>query len=664
VLQISPVIALADGSGPRVLIAAPIGAADERGGFVVALYRPDALLAGALTGLADYHLRWLQRGATVATAGPVVDEPAVARVPVELNHYDFDWSLEISPSAALVAQSHRGVPVATMSIAAVFAALLSLALRNVRRAAFAGRGARRLNERLERALATLHDSEQRLSLALDHSQHGLWDWDVRSGALVLDATWARIFAYEPGTLPKQFGDWQHEVHAEDIRAVDAALEAHFRTGALYDVDYRVRRADGQWIWVNSRGRVTQQDAAGRPLRMVGTTHDITARKRDETVLRERDVLLGHLSAQLPLIIYQARHDPDGRYSMPYVSDAVVAILGLQPAEVCADPYLIGSLTHPDDRAAVVAAIRRALATLEPQPCVFRVRTRHRGERWCESRSVPEKMADGAVVWNGYIVDIHDSKLAEEELVAARNAADAASRAKSEFLATMSHEIRTPMNGVIGFTDLLLDTPLDASQKQYAATIRSSGEALLGIINDILDFSKIEAGMLQLESVQFDARGTAAEVVEILAPAARAKELEIALDWGPDVVATQVGDPGRFRQVLLNLVGNAVKFTARGRVTVRARAAGGQLRLAVEDSGIGIAPADLARLFEKFTQADASTTRRYGGTGLGLAIARRLVELMGGRIGVDSEPGRGSTFWFTLPPDGAGSAAHQATRAPS
>ncbi len=650
VLQISPSMTLAGRAGPRVVIAAPVGTPDEPGGFVVALYLPEALLAGSLAGLADYQLRWLQRDALVATAGEMVDQAPIARVPVDLNHYDFDWRLEIAPSAALVRRSHRGVPVATVGISAVFAALLFLALSYVRRAAVAGRDARLLNERLERTLATLHEGEQRLTLALDHSQHGLWDWDLQSGSMVLDATWARIFGYDPKALPSHFGEWQHEVHADDIRAVNAALEAHIHNGALYDVDYRVRRADGQWIWVNSRGRVTQKDAAGRPLRMIGTTHDITARKRDETILRERDVLLGHLSAQLPLIIYQARHEPDGRYSMPYVSDAVVGILGVQPAEVYADPYLIGELTHPDDRASVIAAIHRALVTLEPQPCVFRVRTRHRGERWCESRSVPQKMPDGAVVWNGYILDIHDSKLAEEELIAARNAADAASRAKSEFLATMSHEIRTPMNAVIGFTELLFDTPLDATQRGFATTIRSSGQALLGIINDILDFSKIEAGMLQLESLRFDAREIAADVVEILAPAAQAKELEIALDWGPDLPATLLGDPGRFRQVLLNLVGNAVKFTAHGHVKVWARESEGQLRLAVEDSGIGIAPADRARLFEKFTQADASTTRRFGGTGLGLAIARRLVELMGGRIGVDSEAGQGSTFWLSMPLD--------------
>jgi PAS domain S-box-containing protein len=650
VLQVSPAIALADRAGLRLLIAAPIGTPAEPDGFVVGLYFPGRLLAGALTGVADYQLQWLQRGALVATGGQAVDQAPVARVPVDLNHYDFEWRLEIAPSAQLVARSHRGVPVATLWLSAILAALLFMALSYVRRAAFAGRDARLLNERLERALATLHDSEQRLTLALDHSQHGLWDWDVQGGSMVIDATWARIFGDDPNALPRQFGEWQHDVHADDIRAVNAALEAHIQSGTPYDVDYRVRRADGQWIWVNSRGRVTQKDAAGRPLRMVGTTHDITARKRDETILRERDVLLGHLSAQLPLIIYQARHDPDGRYSMPYVSDAVVGILGVQPAEVYADPYLIGELTHPDDRATVIAAIHRALVTLEPQPAIFRVRTRHRGERWCESRSVPQKMPDGGVVWNGYIVDIHDSKLAEEELIAARNAADAASRAKSEFLATMSHEIRTPMNAVIGFTELLLDTPLDASQKGFATTIRSSGQALLGIINDILDFSKIEAGMLQLESVRFDARSVAADVVEILAPPAQAKGLEIALDWGPDLPATLLGDPGRFRQVLLNLVGNAVKFTAHGHVRVWARQSEGQLRLAIEDSGIGIAPADRARLFEKFTQADASMTRRFGGTGLGLAIARRLVELMGGQVGVDSEPGQGSTFWLTLPLD--------------
>ncbi|HQR72461.1 MAG TPA: response regulator [Burkholderiaceae bacterium] len=406
-----------------------------------------------------------------------------------------------------------------------------------------------------------------------------------------------------------------------------------------DGDMRVLEVEGQPL----------RDEQGRYFQYALISPDITERKRTEAALRESAEYFRALFDESP--VAASIQAPDFR--IVRANAAHTRMLGYTIDQVIGKDAF--SFCHPDDMDAAHAA-RRAQPRADRGPKTFerRMLTADGRTIWVRGHAVRFSDAGGERYTLTILENITESKQIEKVLRDAKEIAESASRAKSQFLANMSHEIRTPMNGVLGMTELLLGTPLSDKQRRFAEAVYRSGEALLEIINDILDFSKIEAGKLELEAVDFNLRTLVEDVFELLAPRAHQKRLELASSIEPSVPTIVRGDPMRLRQVLTNLVGNAIKFTEAGEVVVsvscetQSPAATPRVAFEVRDSGIGMRPEALERLFTVFMQADQSMSRRYGGTGLGLAISKQLVELMGGRITVDSRFGEGSVFRFEVP----------------
>ena len=374
---------------------------------------------------------------------------------------------------------------------------------------------------------------------------------------------------------------------------------------------------------------------------------ITERKQTEEKLRESEQKFRSLVETTSDWVWEV--DQNGIYT--YASPKVRKLLGYEPEEVIGKtPF---DLMPKDETERVAGIFQVIIEKREPFLGLENANLHKEGQLVVlETSGVPIFDESGNFIgYRGIDRDITERKRSEEELRKAKEAAEAANRAKSEFLANMSHEIRTPMNGIIGMTELALDTELTAEQQEYLGMVKTSADSLLTVINDILDFSKIDARMLDLESIDFNLRDNLGDTIDTLALRAYEKELELAIHIHPNAPDALVGDVGRLRQIIVNLVGNAIKFTERGEVVVSVETEEQTedevcLHFAITDTGIGISAEKQRLIFEPFTQADGSTTRRHGGTGLGLAISAQLVEMMGGRIWVESEVGKGSTFHFT------------------
>jgi PAS domain S-box-containing protein len=500
---------------------------------------------------------------------------------------------------------------------------------------------------LERAIdertQELKESQERFALTVRGSGDGIWEFQPLTGEIWFSSRFKEMLGYADDDLLDSLETSKNLIHPEEKDAVNQAFVQHLKVDAPYDIEFRARCADGNYLWCRVRAK-SLRGPDGRAYRTSGSITDISEQKQVEEKLRESEQQFVMILESAPVGVTVT----NSKSKRLIVNQRYADLAGV-PREELVGGATMNVWAHQEDREEYARVFARDGRVVDME---FEMQRHDGSTAWVMSNANSLNFS-GEPVRVNWVVDLTDRKEAEEALRLAHNEAQAATKAKASFLATMSHEIRTPMNGVIGMIDLLQQTPLTEDQGDMVDTVRGSAYALLTIINDILDFSKIEAGKLDLESIPISICDAVEGVAETLSTTARSKNIWLRAFVDPNIPDAVLGDQVRLRQILFNLGGNAVKFTETGGVMIRAdlmedsTESLSKIRFQVIDTGIGLSDEGKENLFKAFTQAESSTTRRFGGTGLGLTICQRLVKVMGGDIVVESELGKGSTFSVIL-----------------
>jgi PAS domain S-box-containing protein len=622
-------------------------------------------------------------------------------------------------------------------------------------------------------------TDEALREAVAGHDGGIWEWDVRTD----DLWWSpRIYAMlglDPAGESPRSSRFFDRLHPEDRIALTESQRRHGDSRTPHVMQYRLRHADGRWLWFDSRGQAVFDDQ-GRVQRMIGFMRDITEDVATRQALETSEARFSDLARSMPGVVLRYLLRPDGTEALEYVSPGCRAVFGVAPEAAEGDPAALWATLHPDDLVAFRASIRRSFESVDAWEHNFRITTPGGATRWLEAHGAPSRRQDGAVAWNSVVFDatekvaaaealarserrfadiaasvpgliyrynltaddrhiidyvgpqcrevwglepdavlrdcgciwerlhpddrepirqsvvrsakemtewrvryrvrmpdgrlrtiagrgtprrdpdgatvwnsvafdITEAAEAEAAVAAALETAQAANHAKSMFLATMSHEIRTPMNGVSGMAALLAHTDLNDMQRKMVEVLQSSSVALLEIVNNVLDFSRMDVSGVEIAAEPFDLRRLAEDVTALTAARVDADRVRIEFHYAAATPSALIGDANKLRQILINLTGNAAKFTDDGVIALRVeRDATGMMVMTVSDTGPGIAADQLGTIFEPFTQADQSSTRRHGGAGLGLSISLRIARAMGGALSATSTPGRGSAFTLTVP----------------